>query len=113
MVHATQAAQGGRSDLQAHAGFAAAPRARCQPRRSAPPPWHGQILFYTLDALPVLLCLVTYICFHPGYLLPSSPPPPPAAAAPATHDAEAGSEGGSLSTAGKGEPADFKVAAVA
>ncbi|PSC68907.1 Glycoside superfamily [Micractinium conductrix] len=74
---------------------------------------HQQILFYTLDALPVLLCLVTYICFHPGYLLPSSPPPPPAAAAPATHDAEAGSEGGSLSTAGKGEPADFKVAAVA
>lgn len=29
-----------------------------------------QVLFYTLDALPILLCFLFYILLHPAYLLP-------------------------------------------
>ncbi len=27
-------------------------------------------MFYVFDTLPIVLCLTTYIFFHPGYLLP-------------------------------------------
>ena len=30
-----------------------------------------QALFYTLDCLPILLCVASYLFFHPGYLLPA------------------------------------------
>lgn len=41
-----------------------------------------QVLFYTLDALPVFLCLSCYIVFHPGYLLPPGGPKAALKAAP-------------------------------
>jgi hypothetical protein len=32
------------------------------------------VLFYTLDTLPILLCVASYILLHPGYLLPDPLP---------------------------------------
>lgn len=33
-----------------------------------------QVLFYTLDCLPILLSFLPFIFMHPGYLLPDMPP---------------------------------------
>lgn len=31
-----------------------------------------QVLFYTLDTLPILLCFLSFILYHPGWYLPRS-----------------------------------------
>lgn len=31
-------------------------------------------MFYVFDTLPIVLCLTTYILFHPGHLLPEPVP---------------------------------------
>ncbi|KAL4430757.1 hypothetical protein ABPG75_006013 [Micractinium tetrahymenae] len=58
-----------------------------------------QVLFYTLDCLPILLAFLPYIFMHPGYLLPDMPPKgsPVAGGKPADAAAEA-SEAGRLGT---------------
>lgn len=62
-----------------------------------------QVLFYTLDTLPILLVFATYILCHPGYLLPAGGPPKAAKAA-AVADAEAGTGAGKAAgAAGEGE----------
>ncbi len=48
-----------------------------------------QVLFYTLDTLPILLVMACYILFHPGYLLPAGGPAAARAAAAAAAPAGA------------------------
>jgi len=51
-----------------------------------------QVLFYTLDTLPILLCFAFYALYHPGHLLPANNPDavldPEAAAQPAKQQKE-------------------------
>lgn len=81
---------------------------RCPAEPADPPPhpsaYQSQVLFYTLDCLPILLSFLPFIFMHPGYLLPDMPPKgslvaPSGKAPDAAVEAEAGQLGGSESSA--------------
>lgn len=72
-----------------------------------------QVLFYTLDTLPILLCFAVFAWAHPSWLLPSSSELPQQAApakgaSNSSRDSSGGPKGGSGAQAGQQQMEQFQ-----